>query len=106
MIEQKTLLEQIREKEYELNKRLELAARDAEGIVSDARRRADNIISEAEVKGGELADEHYRSGKAVIDREVEDIKGRERKKTVALRDHGEKNLAAAADLIIGAVTFH
>lgn len=105
MVGQKTLLEQIREKEYELNKRLELAAKDAEGIVSGARRNADRAISDAEAKGGELAAERYRIGKAVIDSEVEEIKGREEKKIVALRESGEKNLAAAVDMIVGAVTY-
>jgi hypothetical protein len=37
---------------------------------------------------------------------VEDIKRREEKKILTIRESGEKNLAAAVDLIIGAVTFH
>jgi vacuolar-type H+-ATPase subunit H len=102
---QKTLLEQIREKESELNKQLELVTDKAESIVSDARRRSERIIGDAEAKGRELAAEHYRGGKAKIDLEVEAIKGREAKEAQALRESGEKNLPSAVELIIKAVTF-
>ncbi len=103
---QKTLLEQIRDKESELNMRLELVAREADGIVMDARRRAESIIRDAEIKGGELAAEHYRRGRAEIDRLIEEIKGSEAAKASALRERGEKNLPSAVDLIIKLVAYH
>ncbi|WP_174591014.1 V-type ATPase subunit subunit G family protein [Methanocella conradii] len=106
MVGQKTLLEQIRDKESELNRRLELAAKEAEGIVLDARRRAESIIRDAELKGSELAAEHYRRGKAAVDGQVEEIKGSEAMKASALRERGEKNLPAAVDLIIKFVAYH
>jgi V/A-type H+-transporting ATPase subunit G/H len=105
MDEQKTLLEQIRDKESELNKRLELAGREAECIVAAGREAFDKVIRTAEATGRARASEHYLKEKAVIDLEAEEIKARGAREARELRETGEKNLPKAVDLIVGAVEF-
>jgi V/A-type H+-transporting ATPase subunit G/H len=106
MNEQKTLLEQIREKESELNKRLEMVTGEAESILAGSRLNSEKILADADKKGKELADEHYRAGKWKINEEVEGIKGRAAKEALMLRQAGDKNLPEAIEMITRAVTFH
>jgi V/A-type H+-transporting ATPase subunit G/H len=106
MNEQKTLLEQIREKESELNKRLELVSGEAESILAGSRLTSEKIIADADTKGRELADERYRAGRSKIDEDVEGIKGRAAKEALSLRQAGDKNLPDAIEMITKAVTFH
>jgi len=105
MGEQKSLLELIREKESELNERLEHVTGETESITAEARRKSEKILLDAGIRGDELAAEHYRIGKAKIDRDVEDIKRSEAENAVALRESGEKNLPEAGDLITRAVVY-
>ena len=105
MDEQKTLLQLISEKESELNERLKLIAGEADGIVSLARLRARDTIDGARAKGRKLATERYARGKAKIDREVEDIKGRGANEARVLRQSGDKNLDMAVEFIAGTVAY-
>jgi vacuolar-type H+-ATPase subunit H len=106
MNEQKTLLEQILEKESELNKRLEMVTGEAESILAVSRLNSEKILADADTKGRELADERYRAGRSKIDEEVEGIKGRAAKEALSLRRAGDKNLPDAIEMILNAVEFH
>jgi V/A-type H+/Na+-transporting ATPase subunit G/H len=105
MDEQKTLLEQIRDKESELNKRLELAGHEADRIVSAGKEAFDKVILTAEATGQARASEHFLKEKAGIDREAEEIKARGAREARDLHEAGEKNLPKAVDWIVKTVEF-
>ncbi len=105
MDEQKTLLQQIREKESELSRRQESAIKKAEEILSKAKADAELIAAGADAKGKAMA-ERYREGrKEQIALEADEIKGRGSAEALALRRAGEEHLSAAAGLIVDAVTY-
>jgi vacuolar-type H+-ATPase subunit H len=100
MEEQKTLLQQIAAKEAQLSLSLEQAAKEAESIVSRARRQAEEITGNAEAMGKESAKEYYRKEKEETERQVSEIKARGNAEALALRKKAEENMPAAVEVIV------
>lgn len=105
MDEQKTLLEQIREKESELSRRQEKAIKNTEEILSKAKADAELIAAEADAKGKAMARQYRDERKERIAMEADEIKGRGSAEALALRKTGEEQLSDAVRMIVDAVTY-
>jgi vacuolar-type H+-ATPase subunit H len=100
MEEQKTLLQQIAAKESQLNMSLEQAAREAESIVSEAKRQAGMVIRAADARGRETAARRLEQETEQTGREVEAIESKGAEEGLALRRKADKNMPAAVEAII------
>ena len=88
MDEQKTLLEQIREKESELGMRQEGAIKKAEAIMSAVKLEAEKILADADARGKAVASDQRHTAGERISVEVDEIKARSAKEALALRESG------------------
>ncbi len=104
MEENKTLLQQVREKELVINKRLESAARDADKQVTDAKKECGEIMRKADEEGREAALMHIDNEKAKIYAEVEAVRRDSAKKAADIREKAGANMAAVVDTIVDEVT--
>lgn len=105
MDEQKTLLEQIREKESELGKRQEGAVKKTDEILAAAKLDVEKILAEADARGRAMAEEYRHKAGERIAAEVAEIQARGAQEALALRGSAEKNLPRAVDRIVEAVTY-
>lgn len=105
MDEQKTLLQQIREKESELSRRQESAVKKTEDIMSLAKADAERIAADADARGKAMAEVYRDQRKERIALEADEIKGRGSAEALALRKSGEEHLSDAVGLIVDAVTY-
>ncbi len=70
---EKTLLQQIREKELLLNIKIEDTRREAEEIILNARKEAEEMIENSEKEGKAAALEYYEREKERINKEIEEL---------------------------------
>jgi vacuolar-type H+-ATPase subunit H len=104
MEENKTLLQQVREKELAINTRLELASRDADRHIADAKKECAEIMNKADKEGREAALIYFDNEKAKITADVEAIKLGTSKKAAAIRERAKANMPAVVDMIVKEVT--
>ena len=104
MVDEKTLLQQIRDKELEVNKKLEAVRQETEGIIATAKTEADKIIREGEQSGKVAADELYRIEKEKIEVRINEMKKTAAAEAVAAQAQGERALNAAIEKIVTNVT--
>ena len=102
--EEPSILQQIRRKEVELSVKADQARRDAEQIITDAKREAADILKKAEIDGTQSADEYSKKRLARVLNEVEELKRLGTEEAELTRRSGEKNLSKAAEKIVKAVT--
>jgi vacuolar-type H+-ATPase subunit H len=102
--EEPSILQQIRRKEVELSVKADQARRDAEQIITDAKREAADILKKAETDGTQTADEYSKKRLARVLNEVEELKRLGTEEAELTRRSGEKNLSKAAEKIVKAVT--
>jgi vacuolar-type H+-ATPase subunit H len=101
---EKTLLQQIRDKEQELGQEVEAARAEAEAAVAAARAEAEGLLCTADQAGKTTAEQVYWSEKGRTEIEIEGLKkaaGLERE-TVSVQ--GARNVPAAAERIVRYVT--
>lgn len=103
MATEKTLLQQIREKELLLNIKIEEARREAEQQVGRAKEEARKIIEESEEAEELAARAYYVKEIEVLDKEIKELKGQAAIETLAVRERGERGLPRSVDLIIRSV---
>jgi vacuolar-type H+-ATPase subunit H len=101
---EKTLLQQIREKEQEYAKKLELVRKETDAAIASAQNDAESLLCTADSAAKKEAEELYWVEKGKIETEIGGLRqssaaGRE---SAAVR--GEKNLPRAVDTIAGYVT--
>ena len=100
----KTLLQQIREKEQDVNKTIEAVRQESEAEVATARAEAEKIRHESNLRGSRAAEELTQKEKEKMAAEV----GMLKKNAVAEKErivtNGEKNRKAASEAIIREVT--
>ena len=101
---EKTLLQQIREKELLLNIKIEDTRREAEEIILNARKEAEAMIENSEKEGKADSLEYYEKEKEKINKEIEQIKARSDQQVISVRENGERNLKPAIEKIIKAVS--
>ena len=101
---EKTLLQQIREKELLLNIKIEDTRREAEEIILNARKEAEAMIENSEKEGKAASLEYYEKEKEKINKEIEQIKARSDQQVISVRENGERNLKPAIEKIVKAVS--
>jgi len=101
---EKTLLQQIREKEQEFAGKLGVIQKETDAAIASAREEAESLICTADSAAKKEAEQRYWEGKAKIEAEVAEL----RRSAVAEREaaaaRGKKNLPRAAGTIAGFVT--
>jgi len=102
--EEPSILQQIRRKEVELSVKADQARRDAEQIITDAKREAADILKKAEIDGTQSADEYSKKRLARVLNEVEELKRLGTEEAELTRRSGEQNLSKAVEKIVKAVT--
>jgi hypothetical protein len=100
---EKTLLQQIRDKEQEFSKRLETVKQETDAQIATEKARSDNALHEAERTGKIVAEEQLRKEQQKTDIEIERMKKAAAAETEAARVKGEKNLPLATDKIVSYV---
>jgi vacuolar-type H+-ATPase subunit H len=100
----KTLLQQIREKELMLNIQIEETRRDAEEIILKARRDAEAMIEKSEREGAAAAQEYSENEMEAIKKEIDQLTARGNLEAVTIKERGERNLQPAIQVIIKTVS--
>ena len=104
MEEEKTLLQQIREKEQEYAQKLECVKKETDLAIEGARGEAEALLCTADGTGKAEAERLYWEGKAKIEAELETLKRGAMAEREAAACAGAKNLPRAVDAITGYVT--
>jgi hypothetical protein len=103
MAEEKTLLEQVREKEVDLAAGYARACTEAGAAKEAAAKEARETIDRAEREGREAADALYTQEMDALEREIEQERIDARQQEDALRSAGERQLPRVADDLVGYV---
>jgi len=101
---EKTLLQQIREKEQEYAKKITVIKKETDAAIASAQIEAESLLCTADSAGKTEAEQRYWQEKGKIETEIEGL----RQGAAAERDmaaaRGEKNLPRAVETITGYVT--
>jgi vacuolar-type H+-ATPase subunit H len=100
----KTLLQQIREKELLLNIKIEDTRRDAEEIILKARRDAEAMIENSESEGKAAAQHYYEDEMEAIKKEIDQLTTRGNQEAISVKETGERNLQPAIKMIVETVS--
>ena len=101
---EKTLLQQIREKELLLNIKIEDTRREAEEIILNARKEAKEMIENSEKEGKAAAREYYDREIERINKEIGQLKNQGDLQVISVREKGERNIKPATEKIVKAVS--
>jgi len=101
---EKTLLQQIRDKEEEFAHKIDAAKKEADAIVTAAKSEADEMLCSADAEGKKSAEQVYWSVRGKTALEVEALTKTAGIDQETAVEKGEKNIPAAADLIFRYVT--
>lgn len=101
---EKTLLQQIREKEQEYAKRLDDVKKEVDLSVESARSDAEALLCTADGAGKAEAERLYWEGKAKTETEIGELKRAAAAGQQDAEERGRKNLSRAIDAITGYVT--
>ncbi len=99
----KSPLFQIREKEIEISGRVLAAKKKAESVVADARRKAVERVTAAEVEGEALAKEYERSAVTEAEKQAGEIRGGVGAEMKTIEKAVESRKSKAVDAVIKAV---
>ena len=97
---EKTLLQQIREKELLLNIKIEDTRKEAEEIIVKARNESGEMIENSEKEGKEAAREYYEIENKKITKEIEELKKLGDLQVISEKEKGERNIKPAIEKII------
>jgi hypothetical protein len=100
---EKTLLQQIRDKEQEFSKKLETVKQETDAQIATEKAKRDNALIEAERTGKIAAEELLRKEQQKTDVEIVRMKKAAAAETDAARVKGEKNLPLTIDKIVSYV---
>ena len=101
---EKTLLQQIREKELLLNIKIEDTRREAEEIIVKAREESKEMMESYEKEGKAAAQEYYEIEKKKIDKELEQLKNLGDLQEISVKEKGERNIQPAIERIVKIVS--
>jgi Vacuolar (H+)-ATPase G subunit len=101
---EKTLLQQIREKEQEYAKKTEAARKETEAAVAAAENDAESLLCTADSAGKTEAEQLYWQEKGRTESEIGGLKEAALSARKAAMEKGERNLSRAVDTIIRSVT--
>ena len=100
----KTLLQQIREKELMLNIKIEEIRKEAEEVILKARNDADAMVETSEREGKEAAQLYYDSEMEALKKELDQLMSRGTRETDSIRETGEQSVQPAIKKIVDAVS--
>ena len=104
MDNEKTLLQQIREKEEEQSKKIDVVKAEMDAEIALARHQADEIVKNAHGSGKTAADEFLKKETAKTEAEVERMKKATAEAAEKARIKGEANLQSTVEKIVNYVT--
>ena len=104
MEEEKTLLQQIRDKEQEFSKKLETVKQESDAQIAAAANEREQSIRQAGISGKNSADELYRGEKQKTAIAIDRMKKEAESETEKAVIKGKRNLLLAVDKIISYVT--
>ena len=100
----KTLLQQIREKEQDVNKTIEAVRQESEAEMAAARAEAEKIRHESDLRGTRAAEELTQKEKEKTEAEVGMLKKNAAAEKERIVKNGEKNKNAASETVVRQVT--
>jgi V/A-type H+/Na+-transporting ATPase subunit G/H len=101
---EKTLLQQIREKEQDVAKKIEEVKAGTEASIAAAKTDAENLLCTADAEGKKAAEERYWREKGIAGARVEQLREEAGRAAEAIAEKGRKNIPTAADAIVRYVT--
>ena len=101
---EKSLLQQIREKELMLNIHIEEVCKEADEIVASAEREAAEMIEHAERTGEAAASEYYAREMEKVRQEVAQLKSQGDHEAETVKERGERGLPQAIERIVQSVS--
>ena len=104
MAAEKSLLQQIREKELTLSIKIDETRREAEEITLSARNEASEMIENSEREGKKAAEEYYEKEMENLKKEIEQLKSKGNQRAMSVRVDGERNVPLAIDQIVNVVS--
>ena len=104
MVAEKSLLQQIREKELMLSIKIDETRREAEEVILNARKEASEMIENSEREGKKAAQEYYEKEMENLKKEIEQLRSQSNQQAMSVRVDGERNLPSAIDKIVKVVS--
>jgi len=104
MVAEKSLLQQIREKELTLSIKIDETRREAEEITLSARKEALEMIENSEREGKKAAEQYYEKEMENLKKEIEQLKNRGIQQAMSVRVDGERNVPLAIDKIVKVIS--
>jgi vacuolar-type H+-ATPase subunit H len=104
MAGEKTLLQQIREKELEINIQIENSRKEAEEILLDARKKASDMVETSEREGESAARIYQEREMERIKKETDELRLQGERQATAVREEGERNISVAIGKIVQSVS--
>jgi V/A-type H+-transporting ATPase subunit G/H len=101
---EKTLLQQIREKEVDVAKKIEEVKAGTDASVASAKTEAENLLCTASAEGKTAAEELYWKEKGITEAQIEELRLDAVREADATANRGTKKIPAAADAIVRYVT--
>lgn len=101
---EKTLLQQIREKELLLNIKIEDTRKEAEEIIVKAREESQEMMENYEKEGKTAAQEYYTIESEKITKEIEQLKNQGDLQEVSVKEKGERNIKPAIERVVKIVS--
>ena len=102
--EEKSLLQQIREKELMISIKIDETRREAEEVIINARKEASEMIEISERGGKKVAQEYFEKEMERLRKEIEQIRNQSNQQEISVRAEGEHNLPSAIDKIAKVVS--
>ena len=101
---EKTLLQQIREKEQEVAKKIDAVRADTDASIAAAKTDAENLLCTANAEGKVAAEEVYWRTKGETEARIEQLRQDARREADRAAETGRKNIHLAAEAIVRFVT--
>jgi len=102
--DEKSLLQQIREKELLLSIKIDETRGEAEEITLTARKEALEMIENSEREGKKVAQEYYEKEIENVKKEIERLKSQTNQQVMSVQMDGERNLPSAIDKMVKVVS--
>jgi len=103
-VAEKTLLQQIREKELLLNIKIEDTRREGEEIILKARKESEEMVETFETEGKAAAHEYNEIEQEKITKEIEQLKNQGDLQELSVKEKGERNIKPAIERIVKIVS--
>jgi vacuolar-type H+-ATPase subunit H len=104
MAEEKSLLQQIREKELTISIKIEETRREGEEVILNARKEASEMIETSEREGKKTAQEYYEKEMEKLRKEIEQLRNQSNQQALLVQAAGERNLPSAINKIAKVVS--